>query len=262
MTTAMLREPHRTIRVVIALMLREMSTTYGRSPGGYIWKILEPIAGIAVLSLVFSVVVRSPPLGISFPLFYATGVMPYRLYGDISGKVAGAVNFSRPFLVYPTVTFMDAILARLLLGMITECLLFVLIFWGLTTFFDTRVHLHPADMVLSMLMAMSLGIGIGSVNCVLTAFMPLWGHIWGIANRPMFMISGIFFTYESLPVVAQKYLWFNPLVHIIGVMRRGVYDGYTADYVSVSYVMVLSGGLAALGLYFLKRYHRVMLNEL
>ena len=36
------------LRCVIALMLREMATTYGRSPGGYLWVMLEPIAGIAL----------------------------------------------------------------------------------------------------------------------------------------------------------------------------------------------------------------------
>ncbi|MDJ0823602.1 MAG: sugar ABC transporter permease, partial [Paracoccaceae bacterium] len=31
-----------TARAVMALMLREMSTSFGRSPGGYLWAILEP----------------------------------------------------------------------------------------------------------------------------------------------------------------------------------------------------------------------------
>ncbi|MCX7288621.1 MAG: hypothetical protein NTW20_13985 [Rhodobacterales bacterium] len=67
----------RTSRSVVALMLREMSTTYGRSPGGYLWVILEPVGGIALLSLVltFGLRVKSPGLGINFPLFYATGVL-------------------------------------------------------------------------------------------------------------------------------------------------------------------------------------------
>ena len=32
-------------------MLREMGSTYGRSPGGYLWVIAEPIGVIAVLSI-------------------------------------------------------------------------------------------------------------------------------------------------------------------------------------------------------------------
>ena len=40
-------------RAIGALILREMSSSYGRSPGAYVWAILEPVAGIALLSLVF-----------------------------------------------------------------------------------------------------------------------------------------------------------------------------------------------------------------
>ena len=43
-----------TVQTVIALMLREMSATYGRSSLGYLWAILEPVAGIFLLTFVFS----------------------------------------------------------------------------------------------------------------------------------------------------------------------------------------------------------------
>ena len=47
-------------RIVMALMLREMATTYGRSAGGYLWAILEPILGIALLSVIFSLALARP----------------------------------------------------------------------------------------------------------------------------------------------------------------------------------------------------------
>ena len=98
------------IRTIFALMLREMITTYGRSPGGYLWAVLEPAAGIALLSLVFSVGFRSPALGVSFAMFYATGMVPFVFFNDINLKVSRALLFSKPLMAYPTVTFVDAIL--------------------------------------------------------------------------------------------------------------------------------------------------------
>ena len=38
----------RMVRTVIALMLREMSTTYGRTPGGYVWALMQPLGSIIV----------------------------------------------------------------------------------------------------------------------------------------------------------------------------------------------------------------------
>ena len=90
-------------RAVMALILREMATTYGRSPGGYLWAIIEPVFGIAILSLVFSALVRAPALGISFPMFYATGMLPFLLYSSVQGKVAGGLTYSRALLAYPDI---------------------------------------------------------------------------------------------------------------------------------------------------------------
>lgn len=56
------------IRNILALILREMSTRYGRTPGGYVWMIVEPMAGIMLLAVGFSLLLRSPSLGISFLL--------------------------------------------------------------------------------------------------------------------------------------------------------------------------------------------------
>lgn len=50
-----------TFRTVMALVLREMSSRYGRSPGGYIWAVLEPVGTILILSIAFSFMLRSPP---------------------------------------------------------------------------------------------------------------------------------------------------------------------------------------------------------
>ena len=91
-------------RAVMALILREMATSYGRSPGGYAWAVLEPLAGIAPLTVVLSVAFHAPPLGSSFALFYATGLVPFLFYNEISTKVAQSINFSRPLLAYPSVT--------------------------------------------------------------------------------------------------------------------------------------------------------------
>lgn len=56
------------LRVLHALMLREMITRYGSSRLGYLWALLEPIGFIAMLSLIFSQISNSPPVGRSFAL--------------------------------------------------------------------------------------------------------------------------------------------------------------------------------------------------
>ena len=67
-------------RTLGAMMLREMATTHGRSWGGYLWTIIDPIGGILMMTLVFSMVLRSPPIGTNFVIFYATGYVPFSYF--------------------------------------------------------------------------------------------------------------------------------------------------------------------------------------
>ena len=80
------------LRVLFALVVREMGAKFGRSWGGYLWAILEPLGGIVLLSIVFSLALRTPPLGTSFTLFYASGIIPFFLFSNVSRSVAAAIS--------------------------------------------------------------------------------------------------------------------------------------------------------------------------
>lgn len=248
-------------RAIGALMLREISTTYGRSPGGYLWAFLEPAAGITLLTAIFSIGFRTPPLGVSFALFYATGILPFMMYLELSNKLSLTLNFSRALLAYPRVTFADAILARFLLNLFTQLIVNGIVFAFILTFYKTNVTLDGLLIAKAYVMVAILGLGFGVVNCFFVTAFPIWQSIWAVMNRPMFIISGVFFTYESIPQPYSEYLWYNPLVHVVGMMRSGFYSFYDASYVSVLYPCAVGGALTAVGLFLLHRYHRDILDK-
>ncbi|MEN8741684.1 MAG: ABC transporter permease [Phaeobacter gallaeciensis] len=249
------------LRTVVALILREMSTSYGRTPGGYIWAVLEPLAAILFLSLGFSLLIRAPSLGTSFLLFYATGYLLFDLYMQVSNACARALNFSKPLLKYPAVIWLDAILARFLLNSLTSIFVMLLLLSGILMVFDSRTVLDMPPVIEAVALSMLLALGVGTLNCVLMGLYPLWSVTWGILTRPLFLASGIFFLYEDLPPLGQDILWYNPLMHITGLMRTGFYPSYTAAYVNITYVTLVSLVLLALGLVLLGRYHRDILNR-
>lgn len=255
------RRPLASLRTITALVLREMVTTYGRSPGGYVWAILEPVAGIALLSVIFSAGFRAPALGISFPLFYATGMLPFSMYSDISGKISLSILFSKPLLAYPAVTYLDAILARFIVNLLTQLLVAYLVLFGIMTFFDTQIVPNYPVIIMAFTLAAVLALGIGTLNCFLFVRFPLWQRTWSILMRPMFIISCIFFVFETIPQPYRDYLWYNPLVHIVGLMRHGFYANYDAPYVSLTYVLGLSMLCMMSGLLLLRRTHRMLVND-
>lgn len=248
-------------RVITALVLREMSTRYGRTPGGYVWAILEPLAAILFLSVGFSLVMRTPALGTSFLLFYTTGYLPFHTYQSLSNQIGASLRFSKPLLKYPAVSWLDAVLARFLLNSLTNVLVTIILIGGILIVVDGRTVVDLPPIIEAMSMALLLGLGMGVVNCAISGLYPLWEVIWAIINRPLFLASGIFFLFDNMPPLAQQILWYNPLIHVVGLMRRGFYPTYTASYVDPVYVLAVSLALLALGLLLLGRYHRDILTR-
>lgn len=244
----------------MALILREMSSTYGKSPGGYIWAVLEPVAAIAVLSVAFSFAFKQPTLGTNFPIFFATGYLPFALWADLAQKVGKSIQFNRQLLAYPAVKYTDALAARFLLNTLTQLSVFCLVISGLHAVFylDTVVDLEP--ILISLSMACAFGIAVGSINCYLMAVFPVYERIYAIVTRPLFLISGVIIMYEDLPDLLQSILWYNPLMHLTGLMRMGFYSTYEAKYLSLTYFFGVSIVVATLGFVLLYRHHKTILN--
>jgi capsular polysaccharide transport system permease protein len=243
-----------TPRVIAALILREMSTTYGRSPGGYIWAILEPLGTIAVMSAVFSTGFRSPSLGSNFPIYYATGVMPFYAFLMPANAVTGSIQFSKNLLSYPAVTFIDAILARFLLNFLTQLLVSYIVLTVLLTIYDTSNALEFDKLLLAYSMAAALGIGFGTLNCFLTSIVPVWRQVWAMLSRPLVLLSGVIFLHERIPDPYRTWLEYNPLVHVVGESRAAFFPYYQAAYVDPTYVFLTSLIMLVFGLVFLRRY--------
>mgnify|MGYP001043462214 FL=1 len=249
-----------TVRSIVALILREMSATSGRTPGGYLWAILEPVLGIAFLSYIFSLGFRTPRLGDNFPIFFATGLLPFLASMMIAGSVSQALNYSRALLNYPMVSYMDALIARLILTTMTQMMVSVILLFGIVSVWETRTVFEIERALLTYTMAIAFGFGLGVFNCFFVTRFQLYQRIFSIATRPLFLMSGVIFLYESLPRFAQNILWYNPLMHVTGELRGAFYLQYEAKYVSPVYVFSVSLILCLLGFILLHRYHRDMLE--
>ena len=250
-----------TLRSVGALVLREMSTTYGRSPGGYAWAVLEPIGAIALLSIVFSYALRSPSLGTNFPLFYATGYLTFMLFQDTSIKIASSMTFSRAFLSYPRVSYLDAVIARLTLSTITHVMVFYIVMTGIHVIYELNTIIDFVRIFETLLAAAVLGLAIGTLNCFFFTRFPVYRSAWSVLTRPLFIISCIIFVPEDIPAEIRDWILVNPIVHLVGNMRAAFYATYDATYVSLVYVYLIAGFVLAFGLLLLRRYHRDLLER-
>jgi capsular polysaccharide transport system permease protein len=248
-------------RVLFALVVREMGTKFGRSYGGYLWAVVEPLGGIALLTVAFSLALRSPPLGTNFALFYATGIVPFFLFNNVSHGVAAAIDTNRGLLRYPVVTPLDTVFGKFVLDFLTMFVVGVLLIGGIILAFGLTVTLDPGRAILGFGLAGLVGLGVGTLNCVIFGFFPTWRNIWNVLTKPLFILSGMFYTFESLPQRAQDILWWNPLIHVVGLVRSGFYGYYEAGYASPAYVLGIAAGLFLVGAHLMRRHASYLIER-
>lgn len=249
-----------TWRSISALILREMSATYGRSPGGYAWMILEPALGITLLTMIFSAGFKTPSLGTNFAIFYATGLVPFQMYVTISVSMSTAVKASKSLLAYPGVTFFDTLIARLLLAVLTQALVSYMVIAAIRMMYETQTVLRFGTILEGYAILVFFATAVGLMNGFLFMRYDLWARIWSIVTRPLLFVSGIIFLWENLPEPYRSWLWWNPLVHCIAWIRSGFYVGYDVPFASPLYVCVVAGVVSVAGMLFLSRHYRDLLE--
>lgn len=242
------------LRVVRALLMREMSARYGRTSGGYFWAVAEPVGMIMVTSLAFSILARVPEIGQSFTMFFATGYLSFNFYRITSQQMSMAVRANYSLLQYPNVTPYDALIARLALQTLTNLFVAFIILGGTIWWTNEPVQLNFPLMAGAVGAATLMATGAGFMNAVLFHVFPTYEQLFNIANRPLFLISGIFFTPESMPTQIRDLLAWNPLVHVISAFREAIYPVYHATLSSLGYPFAVGLVTLFFGMILLKRY--------
>jgi capsular polysaccharide transport system permease protein len=216
------------IRVVAALLVREMSTRFGSKPGGYLWAFVDPVSHILFLSAIFMAISHAPALGTSFFLFFSTGYIAFQFYQAMAGYLNGAVNANRALLSYPNVAPIDTIFSRYILQFGTTTVVAVCVFFVINLSLKASLDIYWPSILEAALAASLLALGIALANNVLFLKYPLYEKVFGIVTRPLFMVSGVFFLPDSLPHPVRDVILLNPLVHVVMLFRKGFYPEYRA----------------------------------
>ena len=218
-----------------ALVRRERATRFSGGAIGYLWAYLTPVAFIALIVVSFRILQRLPPIYVSTELFVATGILPYLLFRQTISAMARTVIANRYLLYFLPVTITDLFLATAILELLNLIVTVVLIFSLIMIFFEGSAPFNILGVINGFFLAWAIGVGFGRFVAVLGQWSDTFARMVPLALRPMFWISGIFYTATELPSSAIQILWYNPLFHAIELVREGFFLGYHSQISSVWY---------------------------
>jgi capsular polysaccharide transport system permease protein len=237
-------------RVILAVILRETRTRFGKTRLGYLWALFEPLMHTLIFVAIFSAAGRGAPIGDSLTLFLVTGFIPWLLFDHVSGRVAHAIDANSALLIYPQVTPVDLMMARTVLETSTLIIVAVLLLAGIHLVLVPVALDDPLQMTGAVACLVLLSTGIGMVNAAVGTISNSYEHLFGMAKRVLYFVSGTFFSVETLPVQAREILAYNPLLHLVEWFRSGFFVGFQSRFYDWRYpvafaAIALLAGLVA-----------------
>ncbi len=213
------------------LTKRELRTTYLRSYLGWTWSLINPIAEVAIYSIVFGVIlsvsraVPDAPNGFSsFPHFLMSGLAVWTFYRAVSSKVLNSFNSTvklRRKLYFPPVA---PAIAEALNVMVQSSFLVAVVFvffaaWG-------HISIHAIVLLPAAVFATVTGLGVGLLLSVANTRYRDVSYLYTLFLRLFFYFIPIIWPISLIenridgPLLAVA-LW-NPFTRMVEFGRRGL----------------------------------------
>ena len=244
------------VSVIQALMLREMTARFGGMRLGYFWAVAQPSAQVLVFCMIFGMRGSAGMPLIDYPVFVATGLLPWSLFKTIVTGSMNAVSANAALMNYRQVQAIDTLLARILLEM---ALAFVVLTILLVSFIYagfTVTLRDPIEVLQGVGFLIVLGAGLGMLACVLSARMPDATRFIPIAMAPLFFLSGVFFHINTVPDPYRDWLMWNPILHGIEMIRDGFFSTHRQGNADAGYLAMTAFPTFCAGLFVFRIYRR------
>lgn len=211
------------LRVLSALMLRDMRSRFGGTYWGYLVQVLWPCVhlGIIVGAMTFRGI--KSPMGDDSMVFVASGALPALAFQYISREVMKGYIVHKPLTYFPQVKRFDTVVVRILVEIVSSFMGVCLVCVVLVCF---GVDPVPTDMTMAItgyLTAIAIGIGVGTINVGICSVFPGWAIGYILVTLTLCLTSGVYFMACYMPDEIYYYMKWNPITQLIEWVRLG-YD--------------------------------------
>lgn len=236
------------IRVIYALLMREIITRYGRHNIGFLWLFLEPMLfTMGILSL--WTLLGLGKKGLPIAEFALSGYSTILLWRSVANRCANAIEPNLSLLFHKNVKVIDIFLARAfleILGSTTSLITLTLIF----ILFDIINVPNDILMIIEGWLLLSwFSIGLGLIIGSLVHMSDTIDRFWHIITYLLFGFSGVAFMVDWLPQSVQKLVLLLPMVHSTEMIRHGYFGNIIKTYEDPLYMVYANFIVGFLGLY-------------
>jgi capsular polysaccharide transport system permease protein len=247
-------------RVISALMIRELTTRFGRENIGFLWMMVEPLLFAVLVGVMWSVM-RNDEHGVGVVAFVVTGYLPLTLFRHAVARSIKVFSVNGSLLYHRQINILDFIFVRFAIEMIGGMMAYVFIGTVLLGLGLFPVPAQPLLLINGWLLyclfslALSLILApLSEISEVLEKFIPVSTYI-------MIPFSGTFNMMSWLPPRVRDVMYWSPPANAMEMMRYGVFGDEVTPIYDPMVPLGISLALLPIGLVLCRRVRRTLVVE-
>lgn len=226
--------------VIFALFIREIRSKFSDRLG-IGWAIFEPLAFIMAFSYGRSLISGSSESH-TMPMFVFMmyGMLLVQLFLGPLASSAAAIKLNKPLYAFRQVQPISAVISSSLIEALFKLAVWALLHLAIY-FFSIESRLDDLmSLIWIVISLLLLASSIGLLFGIAEMYIEELKKVRALITRPIFIISGVFFSLQDIPPQYWKYLDWNPILHAVELARQASYQSFQAQGVSLEYLSLCS----------------------
>ena len=234
-------------RVIKALLIRELTTRFGRENIGFLWIIGEPLLFALLVGFVWRGIRGTEVYGVDVMVFVVTGYIPLVLFRSTISRSVSSFTANSSLLYHRQIKILDLISVRFLIEFVGHMMayLFIALLLGAVGIFPVPYDI--GFLVLGWIYYSIFTFSVALLVAPLSEMSEILEKVIPVTTYLMIPFSGDFYFVSALFPAAAAVVLYSPPVHGMEMMRYGVFGPSISpqyDYfypLAVSLPIMLSG---------------------
>ncbi|MCW2411741.1 MULTISPECIES: ABC transporter permease [unclassified Sphingobium] len=236
------------LRVLHALLIREMLTRYGRNNLGFLWLFIEPMMFTIVITALWTATRNFHGSNLPIVAFALTGYSSLLMWRNMPARCIRAISGNKSLLFHRIVRPMDVYAARLALEFVGTSASFVILGTALWAFDWLLPPEDALQVLVGWLMLGWFGAGLALVLGAFSERTDLVDRIWPPFSYLLFPFSGAAFLVDTLPEKMREILLYLPMLNCTEFIREGFFGSQITAHHDMQYVAIFNLLLTFFGL--------------
>lgn len=211
------------VRVIKALMLRELTTRFGRENIGFLWMMAEPLLFAVLVGALWRAMKGPLEYGVDIVAFAVSGYIPLVLFRSTVSRAISSFTANSSLMYHSQIKVLDILLVRFLIELLGHMMAYLLIALALGAFGLFPMPYDIGFFILGWGYYALFTLAVALVVAPLSEMSELLEKVMPVTLYLMIPFSGAFYIVSALYGDAATVVMYSPPVHGMEMMRYGVF---------------------------------------